>query len=239
MDENENWANRRVVSVNRPAFSQKEFDSKFSTKAESNGEKGSKIRTILAKLSPINLLGTFTILSFITEYNFKKYLITDMLSGITVGVMHIPSSLAYGALTSLNPVHGLYTSFFTGITYIFFGTSKHLSVGTFAVTSLIVYSTISRLETEYPELAFPNSFENSTSTEGPSMEFKIKVATGLAFWCGVIQIIFSLLKFGSISKFLSQPLLRGFTTAAAFHVFSSQMKHIFGIYYVNRKRRKG
>lgn len=30
--------------------------------------------------------------------------------------------------------------------------SKHLSVGTFAVTSLMVYSTVSRIESEYPEL---------------------------------------------------------------------------------------
>jgi MFS superfamily sulfate permease-like transporter len=32
--------------------------------------------------------------------------------------------LAYGALTSLNPVNGLYVSFYSGCTYILFGTSK-------------------------------------------------------------------------------------------------------------------
>ena len=63
--------------------------------------------------------------------------------------MHIPAGLAYGALTDLNPVNGIYTSFFSGITYILFGTSRHLSVGTYAVTSLMVYSCISRVEQKY------------------------------------------------------------------------------------------
>ena len=39
----------------------------------------------------------------------------------------------------------------------------------------------------------------------------------------------SILKFGNIVKYLSQPLLRGFTTGASFHVFSSQIKFIFGL----------
>ena len=39
-----------------------------------------------------------------------------------------------------------------------------------------------------------------------------------------------MLKIGGITKYLSQPLLRGFTTAAAFHVASSQIQHILGIY---------
>jgi MFS superfamily sulfate permease-like transporter len=63
--------------------------------------------------------------------------------------MHVPAGLAYGSLTSLNPVNGIYTSFFTGITYILFGTSRHLSVGTYAITSLMVYSCISRVEQKY------------------------------------------------------------------------------------------
>ena len=35
---------------------------------------------------------------------------------------------------------------------------------------------------------------------------------------------------GFISKFLSDPLVSGFTTGAAFWIFTSQIKHIFGIY---------
>lgn len=91
MVEDDNCANKRIVSINRPTFSQKEFDSKFKVKSENDSKKKSRVRNFFMKFSPLNFLQTFTILSFITEYNFKKYLITDMLSGLTVGVMHIPS----------------------------------------------------------------------------------------------------------------------------------------------------
>lgn len=76
----------------------------------------------------------------------------------------------------------------------FFFKSKHLSVGTFAVTSLVVFSTISRIESEYPELAYSssNSTQNSSlpsfDNENSIMNFRIKIATALAFWCGIIQV---------------------------------------------------
>ena len=48
----------------------------------------------------------------------------------------------------------------------------------------------------------------------------------------------SLLKFGSISKYFSQPLLRGFTTACGFHVFTTQITHVLGIYVKGGKQEK-
>jgi len=37
--------------------------------------------------------------------------------------------MAYGLLASLDPVYGLYSSFFPVIVYFFFGTSRHISLG--------------------------------------------------------------------------------------------------------------
>jgi MFS superfamily sulfate permease-like transporter len=62
------------------------------------------------------------------------------------------------------------------------------------------------------------------------MAFRANIAGSLCFWCGVIQVVFAVFKFGFVTKYLSQPMLRGFNTAAAFHVLSQQMKHVFGIY---------
>jgi MFS superfamily sulfate permease-like transporter len=62
------------------------------------------------------------------------------------------------------------------------------------------------------------------------MKFKLKVATSLAFWCGLIQVLLAILRFGTIYKFLSNAMLRGFTTSAACIVFTTQIQHILGIY---------
>ena len=110
-------------------------------------------------------------------------------------------ALAYGALTSLNPVHGLYTSFYGGLTYALFGTSRHLSVGTFAVTSLMVYSTIHRVESEIrPHLALTltqrsvNDLHQNTSSFAlkpdaiGSNRLRAEISTCLAFWCGIFQV---------------------------------------------------
>lgn len=38
-----------------------------------------------------------------------------------------------------------------------------------------------------------------------------------------------LLRLGFVTIYLSESLTRGFTTGAAMHVFTSQIKHVFGI----------
>lgn len=43
------------------------------------------------------------------------------------------------------------------------------------------------------------------------------------------QIIMYLLRLGVISSLLSEALVSGFTTGAAIHVFTSQIKDLFGI----------
>jgi solute carrier family 26 (sulfate anion transporter), member 6 len=228
--------NNNLINIQRPAYKQNDFDSEYKLKIDNNKKKKSLFKLIKNNFDPRRFLNIFTILNLITEYNFKKDLIPDLFSGFTVGIMHIPVSLAYGALTSLNPVNGLYTSFYSGLTYLLFGTSKHLSVGTYAVISLMVYSVIQRLESEYLESNdyYLNSTNNNTTIinnlDDHIMNFRIKIATSLAFWCGCVQIILALFKFGIIYKYLSKVMLRAFSTAAACYVFTTQLQHIFGIY---------
>ena len=79
-------------------------------------------------------------------------------------------------------------------------------MGTYAVTTIMVYSTISRLELafiESPEylLYKKNSLSNNDSfflsnetivknneIDEMIMGFRLKVATSLTFWCGIIQV---------------------------------------------------
>ena len=43
------------------------------------------------------------------------------------------------------------------------------------------------------------------------------------------QVLFGLLRVGALVPILSDAMIRGFTTGAAFHVFTSQIKYVFGI----------
>jgi MFS superfamily sulfate permease-like transporter len=54
--------------------------------------------------------------------------------------------MAYSLMAGLPPVYGLYVSFFTVMAYFLFGTSRHLSLGTYGVVSLMVKSSISKFE---------------------------------------------------------------------------------------------
>lgn len=44
-----------------------------------------------------------------------------------------------------------------------------------------------------------------------------------------LQIILGLVQFGFVVTYLSEPLVRGYTTGAAIHVIVSQLKYTFGI----------
>lgn len=78
---------RKWVSINRPAYSQKEFENEFAIanrdKTPTNQLIKNEIKKVAFKFHPKNLIGIFTILNLITEYDFKKNLVSDILSGIT------------------------------------------------------------------------------------------------------------------------------------------------------------
>ena len=83
----------KSILVNRSVYNQKKFDTEFRLEPvkKSENRKAKILKNSISKLSPWNLLRKITILNLFYEYNFKEYLIPDIFSGLTVGVMQIPS----------------------------------------------------------------------------------------------------------------------------------------------------
>ncbi|NNF22588.1 MAG: sulfate permease [Saprospiraceae bacterium] len=149
------------------------------------------------------------IIQQITHSDIKS-IKSDLIAGLTVAVMLIPQGMAYAMLAGLPPIYGLYAGFIPLIVYPLFGSSKELSVGPVAVVSIIVLAGISPF-----------------ATPGTTEFIQLAILTSLV--AGIIQLILSFLKMGFLVNFLSNPVISGFTAAAALIIGLSQLKYLFGV----------
>nr|XP_020502800.1 prestin [Labrus bergylta] len=176
------------------------------------------------------LVSFLPILTWLPSYPVKQYLFSDVVSGLSTGVVQLPQGLAYAMLAAVPPVYGLYSSFYPVLLYTFFGTSRHISVGTFAVISLMIGGVAVR---EAPDSMFLIPVNGSNTSVVLNVEARdarrVQVAVVLTTLVGIIQFVLGLLRFGFVAIYLTEPLVRGFTTAAAVHVVVSQLKYLLGV----------
>ena len=134
----------------------------------------------------------------------------DLLAGAIVAIMLVPQSMAYALLAGLPPQAGLYASILPLVIYPLLGTSPYLGVGPTAIASLLVATGIGHL-------AAPGSAEYW------------QLAIVLALLAGLIRIALGLARAGFLVNFISDPVLSGYTSAAALVIAFSQVKHVLGI----------
>lgn len=189
------------------------------------------------------------VLEWLPKYSIKSYLVSDMLSGFTVGIMNIPQGMAYSLLASLNPVNGLYISFFPLIMYTFFGTSRHLAIGSFRFIEMIIFYSFKYLLTKgaiaIVSLLSGDVFDrmlkehkltpiNGTSSNSSDYEFKVSVACSLSLLVGLCQVLMGFIGLGFVSAYFSDSFVSAYTCGSAIHVGTSQIKDIFGLKNVKK-----
>ncbi|XP_056358411.1 sulfate transporter [Oenanthe melanoleuca] len=184
------------------------------------------------------ILGFFPILQWLPKYNLREDLLGDVMSGVIVGVLLVPQSIAYSLLAGLEPIYGLYTSFFSCIIYCIFGTSRHISVSIFGVVCLMVGQVVDReVERAGYELqpglsALPGDSNSSSNGTEPLCDkscYAMAVAATMTFISGVYQVAMGFFQVGFVSVYLSDSLLSGFVTGASFTVLTSQVKYLLGL----------
>ncbi|XP_053392839.1 sulfate transporter-like [Mercenaria mercenaria] len=174
------------------------------------------------------ILGSYLpFVEFIRTYRLRQYILGDVLSGFTVSFMHLPQAMGFGILASLRPIHGLYSTFFPVLVYILFGTSPYISFGTNAVMALLTKEVVEREADSFVAL-FTNT-NASQPSEDEIMDVKVSASMACCVLVGIFLMGMGLLKLGIITTYLSVSFIGGFTTAAAFHIASSQVPTIFGI----------
>ncbi|XP_056380777.1 solute carrier family 26 member 6-like isoform X1 [Hyla sarda] len=180
---------------------------------------GTIVKSLLLKFIPI--------LNWLPRYPVKEWLLGDMISGLSVGIIQLPQGLAYALLAGVPPVFGLYSSFYPVVIYTIFGTSRHISPGTFAVISVMVGSVTESLAPS-DNYMMPGNDSMILDTVARDAD-RVQVASALTLLVGIFQILFGLVQVGFVVTYLSEPLVRGYTSAAAIHVTLSQLKSILGV----------
>ncbi|EAT46519.1 AAEL002294-PA, partial [Aedes aegypti] len=192
----------------------------------------------------------FPIVGWLSEYSLKRDFASDLISGCTVAVMHIPQGMGYALLANVPPIVGIYMAFFPVLVYFVLGTSRHNSMGTFAVVSIMV----GKLVVKYSNEGSGSKVLNDTivgigSENGGGAEITMinnltmnyyEISNSYAdrisssFFLVVcvlspLQLIMYVGRLGVISFLLSDTLVSGFTTGAAIHVLTSQIKDLLGL----------
>ncbi|KAG5871065.1 hypothetical protein JTB14_030573 [Gonioctena quinquepunctata] len=176
---------------------------------------------------------TIPVTGWLPQYEWKRDIISDLVSGFTVAIMHIPQGMAYALLGNVPPVVGMYMAFFPVLVYFFLGTSRHNSMGTFSIACLMTGKAV--LEHSDPSLLryldLGSVMRNSTSdvvVDGSGYT-PIQVACAVTFVSALVQLAMYFLRLGAASALLSEMLVNAFTAGAAVQVIATQVKDLFGL----------
>ena len=142
----------------------------------------------------------------------RQNLWADILCGLTLALVLVPQAMAYAQIVGMPPVYGLYSALVPGFLGALLGYSRHLSTGPTAISAMLTFSLMSA----------------EFGTKIPPEQY-VPLTLLLAFMCGVIMLLAGLLRLGDVANFLSEPVLRGFTSAAALIIVASQLDDLLGI----------
>lgn len=156
-----------------------------------------------------NLLAQLPLLSALKDYDRESFK-GDMSAGLTTAVMLVPQSMAYAMLAGLEPIIGLYAATLPTAIYALMGSSRVLAVGPVAMVSLLVAGGVAPLAGADPVLY-------------------AAYATLLMLMVGAMQFGMGMARLGFLVKYLSHPVIAGFTWAAALIIGFSQFKHVLGV----------
>lgn len=171
---------------------------------------------------------------WLKQYKIKKWLLWDVLAGLSVGAMVIPQGMSYANLAGLPQVYGLYGAFVPCLVYSLLGSSKQLSVGPVAVTSILLGNGLESLfgvsSPCYTSsgAAVSNTTAPVDGTDYTCYDFE-RASIQVAFLAGLFYTAVGLLGMGWLTYFLSHAMVSGFTSGAAILIALSQVKYILGI----------
>ncbi|XP_062543453.1 sodium-independent sulfate anion transporter-like [Armigeres subalbatus] len=141
------------------------------------------------------------VLQWLPKYRVS-YIASDIIAGVTVTLTAIPQSIAYGILANLQPQDGINSNMVGCFVYFLFGSVKDVTVAPTSIMAIMIQGYVTKL--------------------GPGVSLLTLMAGGVTF-------LFGLLNLGFLMRFISMPVITGFTTAACLTIGSTQLRSLFGI----------
>ena len=134
----------------------------------------------------------------------------DLIAGISVALILIPQSMAYAELAGLPAHYGLYAAALPPIGAALFASSPYLHTGPVALSALLTFGALIPM------------------AERGSAEY-VGLAALLALVVGAARLLIGLLRAGGVAYLMSQPVIQGFTSAAALLIVLSQVPTALGV----------
>lgn len=133
----------------------------------------------------------------------KKQVTNDVMSGMVVGIVALPLSIAFAVASGVSPDKGLITAVIAGFLISFLGGSRVQIGGPTGAFIVIVYGIVEQY-----------------GVQG------LIISTVMA---GIMLVLMGVLRLGTLLKFIPHPLIVGFTSGIALVIFSTQVKDALGL----------
>jgi len=133
----------------------------------------------------------------------KRAFVSDLLAGLTVGLVALPLAMAFGIASGVSPQAGIYTAILGGAVVALLGGSRIQIAGPTGAFVVIVAGIIAR-----------------HGLSGLLM---------ITMMAGVILLLLGLSGLGNAVKFIPRPIVIGFTNGIALLIASTQIKDFFGL----------
>jgi len=134
----------------------------------------------------------------------------EVVAGLSVALVMVPQAVAYAGLAGMPLVTGLYTCLVPALLAVLFGSATRLSVGPAALTCVLIGASLNGL-------AEPGSAE------------WVSLAVWLSLLSGGLQLVLGLGSYGWLINLVSNPVMTGFTQAAALLIMASQVPALLGV----------
>ena len=132
----------------------------------------------------------------------------DFIAGLTVALFTIPQAMAYALIAGFPPSVGITTAIVASILGAAFGSSEFLVNGPTNAISVVLGATLA-----------------AHAAPGHAID---QIVT-ITLLTGIIQFIGAAFRLGTVTRFVSEPVLAGFTAGAGIYIAVNQLPAVLGL----------